>query len=446
MTGGIFTSQNKVRPGAYINFKAVPKPSGTVGTRGIVALPVVLGWGMENTAVDVYSTDLADGTCLNKFGYVGTEEEMQIIREALKNAYKAIVYRLDTGGTKATVTVGELTAIAKYPGVVGNRISIVIKELAEGSYEVLTLLDNQVKVKQTAATIDGLVSNDWLDFTGVGELTASAGITLTGGTNGTVAEANYTSFLNAVKAKTWNTMACPSMRLSGKSGNFNQNVVAYIKSLRDAGKKVQAVVNGYPDANHEGIISVDQGYKTINEIVTMDSFVGYVAGMTSGASVNQSNTYKVIDGAIEIINPKTDEEIETGLTDGQMLLSYRSDGAVVIESDINTLCEFTTDKNKDFRKNRVIRTLDDINNTIKQTFENMFIGKVDNGDNGRNLLKSTILSYLDGMAKMGAIESVEADDIKVLAGSEIDSVVVELAVQPIDAMEKLYMTVNVGGK
>lgn len=446
MTGGIFTSQNKVRPGAYINFKAVPKPSGTVGTRGIVALPAVLGWCMENTVVEVYSTDLADGSCLNKLGYIGSEPEMQIIREALKNAYKALVYRLDTGGTKATATIGELTAIAKYSGVVGNRISLIIKELASSTFEVSTLLDNQVKEKQTVSTINGLASNDWLDFTGTGDLTASAGITLADGANGTVAESNYASYLSAVKAKTWNTMACPSMRLTGKSGNFNESVVTYIKGLRDAGKKVQAVINGYPEANHEGIISVDQGYITANESITMDSFVGYVAGMTSGASINQSNTYKVIDGAISIINPKTDEDIEEGLTKGQMLLSYRSDGAIVIESDINTLSEFTADECKDFRKNRVIRTLDDINNTIKQTFENMFIGKVDNGDNGRNLLKSTILSYLDGMAKMGAIESVEADDIKVLAGSEIDSVVVELAVQPIDAMEKLYMTVNVGGK
>lgn len=446
MTGGIFTSQNKVRPGAYIRFKAVPKPSGTLGTRGIVAIPAVLGWGMENTVVEIYSTDLADGSCLNKLGYVGTEEEMQIIREALKNAYKALVYRLDTGGSKATAIIEGLTAIAKYSGVVGNRISLIIKELTSDTFEVSTLLDNQVKDKQTVTKIDDLISNEWLNFTGTGNLTASAGITLADGSNGTVTESNYTSYLGALKAKIWNTMACPSMRLTGKSGNFNESVVTYIKSLRDAGKKVQAVVNGYPNANHEGIISVDQGYKTANETITMDSFVGYVAGMTSGASVNQSNTYKVIDGAIEIINPKMDEEIEEGLTKGQLLLSYRSDGVVIVESDINTLTEFTADKNKDFHKNRVIRTLDDINNSIKQKFENMFIGKVDNDDTGRNLLKSTILSYLDGLAKMGAIESVEADDISVLPGNDIDSVMIELAVQPIDAMEKLYMTVNVGGK
>lgn len=47
--GGIFTIQNKILPGAYINFVAlgsVPK----VGARGIAALPLELDWGPENQA------------------------------------------------------------------------------------------------------------------------------------------------------------------------------------------------------------------------------------------------------------------------------------------------------------------------------------------------------------------------------------------------------------
>ena len=45
---------------------------------------------------------------------------------------------------------------------------------------------------------------------------------------------------------------------------------------------------------------------------------------------------------------------------------------------------------------------------------------------------------------MGAItEFNSATDIEVLAGNEIDSVVVNLAVKPVDSMEKLYMTVKI---
>ena len=46
---------------------------------------------------------------------------------------------------------------------------------------------------------------------------------------------------------------------------------------------------------------------------------------------------------------------------------------------------------------------------------------------------------------IGAIQNFDSTtDITVYAGNAIDAVVVDLAVQPVDSMEKLYMTVNVG--
>ena len=37
-SGGTWIAQNKVRPGAYINFVSVPKAVGTLGERGTVAI------------------------------------------------------------------------------------------------------------------------------------------------------------------------------------------------------------------------------------------------------------------------------------------------------------------------------------------------------------------------------------------------------------------------
>ena len=226
---------------------------------------------------------------------------------------------------------------------------------------------------------------------------------------------------------------------------IKQSVVTYIKELREQkGKKVQAVLKDFAQADYEGIISVDQGYKTSDEEITPESFVAYVAGLTAGADINKSNTYSVINGAVQIINPKTDDELEQALIAGKMVLSYRQDESVVIESDINTFTSVNANKGKEFKKNRVIRTLDDINNSIKSTFENKYIGKVDNNASGRNIFKADILSYLKELNRMGAIREVDPEDIVISEGNDIDSVVVDLGVQPVDAMEKLYMTVIVG--
>ena len=45
--GGTFTVQNKVLPGAYINFVSAGT-NAKMGSRGVAALPLELNWGPEN--------------------------------------------------------------------------------------------------------------------------------------------------------------------------------------------------------------------------------------------------------------------------------------------------------------------------------------------------------------------------------------------------------------
>ena len=442
MAGGTFKSQNKIRPGAYINFKGVPKPLSSLGTRGVVTMPVAMSWGAEVT--ELLSTDLIDGKSLPKIGYTAFDEQSQIFREALKHAYKAIIYRLDTGGAKASATLGPLTATAKYAGIVGNEIAVNV--VANGDkFDVITLFRGIERDKQTVTTVGELVPNDYVVFSGTGNLVENDGVTLTGGQNGTVNEATYATYLNVIKSYKWNTMGIPQ-----NVPAVNPNIITFITNMREnLGKKVQAVLYN-ADADYEGIITVNQGYKTVTETVSPTTFVAYVAGLTAGSDVDVSNTYHVINGAVSIVYPEGvtpygDEEIEEALKAGKMVLSTRQDGAIVIEQDINTLHTFTPDKGYTFSKNRVIRTLDEINNSIALLFERSYIGKVDNNDDGRNIFKADIIAYLNMLQSISAIQNFDSTtDIQVYAGEAIDAVVVDLAIQPVDSMEKLYMTVMVG--
>lgn len=438
MAGGTWLSQNKVRPGAYINFKGVSDASSAAGTSGIVTMPLPMSWGAQVT--ELLSTELQSGASLVKIGYTANDPEAQLYREALKNCYKAIIYRVDSGGTKAAATIGNLTATAKYAGVVGNRISVAI--IANSTkFDVVTYVDGVQKDKQYAlATVADVVDNDWLDFSGTGVLAANAGTSLTAGTDGTVTNANYTAYLTAIQTYQWDTMGIPA-----DNDTVAAEVVTAITTMRDTyGKKVRAVLYDYA-ADYEGIIVVDQGYKTAAETVAATAFVAYVAGLCAGSGIATSNTYHVITGATEIVNPKTDAEIITALEAGKMVLSSRQDGAIVIEQDINTLHTFTVDKPYSFSKNRVIRTLDEINNKIALLFATTFIGKVDNTQDGRNVFKAGIISYLNTVLAQGAIRDFDSTaDIAISAGEAIDAVVVDLAVTPVDSIEKVYMTVYVG--
>lgn len=442
MAGGTFTSQNKVRAGAYINFKAPNKPLSALGTRGVVTMPVAMSWGAEIT--ELYSTDLIDGKSLAKIGYTAMDEESQLFRLALGNCYKAIIYRLDTGGVNATAEIEPLTITAKYAGIVGNEISVSV--IANGDkFDVVTFFRGVERNRQTAKTVSELVDNEWVTFSGTGNLVANAGVALEGGANGTVASETYTTYFNAVKGMNWNTMGIPQ-----DDATANTAAIAYIKGLREEhGRKVQAVLYN-ATADYEGIISVNQGYKTLNETVSPTSFVAYYAGLTAGSELNASNTYHEIEGAISIVypdgvSPYGDDEIIAGLKAGKLLLSIRQDGAVVVEQDINTLHTYTADKTYAMSKNRVMRTLDAINNDIAFMFGRDYIGKVDSNEYGRSLFKTAVIAYLDSLQKVNAIQNFDSTrDISITAGEAIDALVVDLAVQPIDSMEKLYMTVTVG--
>jgi hypothetical protein len=272
-------------------------------------------------------------------------------------------------------------------------------------------------------------------------ITAFAGVTLSAGTDPTVADANYTNFMNSASDAVWDTIAFPV-----ESSSIAGLATTYIKNLRENdGRGVQAVVLNYNAADYEGIISVDQGYRIgTDEEVPPESFVCYVAGATAGAAINQSNTYKLIPGATEIINPKTNDEIEEGLTSGKLMLTQRQDRSIVIIKDINTLVNFSQDRSYVFSKNRPIRTLDDIGTTITIMFENNYIGKIDNNDSGRTLFKGDIIGYLTGLNdRIGAIQNFEPSDVEVLPGPDIESVIVNLWIQVVDSMEKCYLTVYV---
>jgi len=440
---GTFTSQNKVRPGAYIVFKAVRQSNLATGERGIVVLPMTLPWGKTGEFIPVTVADFTGGNTLAQIGLSITDAGIQVLREVLKNASKALVWKLNADAVKATkLLMTGITATAAQGGTLGNSIIVSCVENAASALELITTVNGLEVDRQVVTTVASYVPNGWITLAGTGTVAFAefAGVTLEGGTAGAaVTDTNWTGAFNAATTEVWNVFAAASA-----SGTLPALVATYIENLREnEGKKVQAVVNNY-DSDYEGVISVDQGYKIGTEEVPVTSFIGWVAGATAGAEVNQSNTYKIVPGATDIIGAKSASQIEAGLQAGKFILSRRQDLSIVVEKDINTLHTFGQDRSYVFSKNRVIRCLDDIATQVTKLFENSYIGKVDNNASGRTLFKGDIIGYLTTLENLGAIQNFDSTtDLEVIAGNDIESVVVNLAVQTVDSMEKLYMTVVV---
>jgi len=446
MAGGTWLSQSKIRPGAYINFVSVPRPTMTVGDRGIGTMAMPLTWGPENTFIDVYSTDLLDGTSLSKVGVTAfdeaTEQSAKLLTLMLSNCYLAKIYRLDTGGVQATITTGSLTAKAKYPGTFGNSITISIVE-SDGLFTVTTFVAGTSQDAQTISTVQELTDNAYVEFSGFGAPTANAGIPLTGGTNGTYTAATaYPNYLALASRARWQTMAVPF-----DGATVNAQIATFAKTMRDdEGRYVQVALANYDSADFHGVINSDCGFRRADDEVTADEATAWVAGATAGATIIQSNTGRVVTMALSIINERTNSEIIDALKSGKFILSANQRGEIIVEQDINSLHTFTPTLDYAFSKNRVLRTLDEIGTSVTDVWEQSYLGKVSNNATGREIFKADIIGYLTELQTLGAIDDFAgADDVEITRGAEVDAVVCNMWIRPVDSMEKLYLTVNVQG-
>lgn len=433
MAGGTFTSQNKVRPGAYVNVRS----NGGVGTSesvsGVVALPLALDFGPENEVVEVNGS-----VNLTTFGYDLGHEKLVLLHEALKRAATVLVYRVGSG-SKAVVTEGGLTVTALHGGMRGNDISIVSKDNVNvtDAFDVETYLAGRLVDSQTVKTIDELKANRVVSFSGSGKLTVFTGV-LSGGTDTTVTTNDYMTFFSKIQVFDFNTLALPVTDDAVKTAG-----VSFIIRMRnEEGKKCQLVVSGV-NADNEAVINVKNGVILANGTrITAEQATAWVAGASASAGVATSLTYTQYDGAIDVTQRYLNSEIIEALEKGEFVFTEKR-GEAAVEQDINSLRNFTPEKSKDFSKNRILRVLDDIANNSKKTFEDNFIGKVNNDQDGRELFKADRISYFNSLQGVGAITNFSADDIEITPGDEKDSVVLNVAVQPVDAMEKLYMTVQV---
>ncbi|WP_020620263.1 phage tail sheath family protein [Paenibacillus daejeonensis] len=437
MAGGTWTTQNKVRPGVYINFESEPRPLGSVGERGIVAMALVLGWGEVKKL-----TRIAAGEDVqHKLGYSLAAPELKLVRESLKRAQTLLLYRLNEG-TKAVANLGDLTFTAKYSGVRGNDLVVRVQADVDttDAFVVTTLLDGTAVDTQTVTSAEALLDNEWIVFGGEGVLEPIAGLPLAGGTNGTVTNSDHTAYLETVELQEFHTMA-----VTITDPQLKSVYASFASRLREQeGKKIQVVLSDYPTADHEGVVSVKNGVVLSDgSVIPAAEATAWVAGAIAGSQPNESLTYQGYDDAVDVDTRYTNTQIESALRNGEFLFTP-SHGRAVVEQDINTLRSFTPSKGKAYGKNRVIRVLDGINNDFKRIFETFFLGKVDNTADGRNLLRNECNAYLTNLLELGAIQNFDAQtDVIVEPGVDSDAVVMSVYVQPVDAVEKIYMKVQV---
>lgn len=446
--GGKWETQNKELNGAYVNIETDSLVVKGIDSRGKAAIPVHLDWGEPYEVTEVSPTTDFIGT----FG-----KELKDIPEllhALKGNSKLYAFNLaskdgKTATATATAEGATVTATALKPGTIGSNLTVTVVPSPNLS-AVITVYLNGMQVEQfttlvsstdSPITITAKLVKVEIGISDEVGLTDEITLKLEGGVSGTVTGESWTEFLKAI-----DKLNVKAFSAAPEEESVKTIITAQVKTWRDdEGKMVVASLPDFAEADFEGVRSMLNGVYLKDGFVDKEMLVHFDAAAYANAGPD-SLTYKTYPGAVGV-EPLSKDELIKAKREGHLtwVMDFGADGfdRVVLESDINTLTTFTPKKNQDFRKGKIVRAMDHMTINIQHIWARYFIGKVNNNEDGRKLFKGSVFSaVLAPMENLEMIEGASIDDIEVSQGEEKDAVVAVIGVKFIDAMEKLYVTVE----
>lgn len=361
-------------------------------------------------------------------------------------------------GTKATGTLwgwGPITAVPD--GAAGNKVAIKAEGAFDSRYTVSGTLDSTASAPvweqifeidksalnwdaQSSPTKSAARSNKFftLDADPTGDakcvptsLSGPQKFDLTGGADGAGGGAID---LSPVEDEYFNVVVTDD-----QSPEMRQQISAWIADRCDKrGRYARCLFvdkNALPDSAPDNMY-LSLCVNTVNGDASLTAYA--LACVEAGASWNESTTMSTfgLDGALD--EALSDDDLETAIESGIMAIMKRIDGALCICKDINTRAKNSSIPAQ-LGKNRAVRLVETLRNTLRSLWETQYAGKVHNDETGRLLWKSKVCEVLNEFVAGHGIEQYESDDIIVAAGEKSDEVIMTIPLQFIDSAELVYV-------
>lgn len=361
--------EQKIRPGVYQRHVNTNVAVTTEAQDGICAIPIKASWGplgkvVKNTNALQLEQNYGPGT----YGEGYTVPAAAAMFAG--GAATVYTYRLGTGGTAGTkqITTG-LTATAKYPGTmpisvaVQNKIGYsAVKQFLV--YAGTTQVENfefaanpsgaeENTVPEGANLVAAAANSNYVTVTASGTavnvvpiLEVASGA-LTGGTNPTVANSDYSAAFTALEPYYYNTIALDV--------NDDENLTLslllqeYLDNAYKYGKLGIAVVGEPTTVAFETRLAHSKAFNDAKVVylgggwmsgtASNDGILGicYTAGVIASTPSNLGITHSVINGATGLCESLTYSQYEDAILAGMLMVSMGPDGSIWYDSGIDTL-------------------------------------------------------------------------------------------------------------
>ena len=361
-------------------------------------------------------------------------------------------------GTKATGTLWGWGPITATPdGAAGNKVAIKAEGAYDSHYTVSGTLDSTASAPVWEQIFE--IDKSTLDWNGQSSATKAAArsnkfftldadpasdakcvptslsgpqkFDLTGGADGAGGGAID---LSPVEDEYFNVVVTDD-----QSPEMRQQISAWIADRCDKrGRYARCLFvdkNALPDSAPDNMY-LSLCVNTVNGDASLTAYA--LACVEAGASWNESATMSTfgLDGALD--EALSDDDLETAIESGIMAIMKRIDGALCICKDINTRAKNSSIPAQ-LGKNRAVRLVETLRNTLRSLWETQYAGKVHNDETGRLLWKSKVCEVLNEFVAGHGIEQYESDDIIVAAGEKSDEVIMTIPLQFIDSAELVYV-------
>lgn len=447
--------ENKIRPGVYRRFEKSGIGEANGAIYGVFAIPVHAEFGPLDK-VTTFDSDQV-GEFKQMYGTGGTADAVLALFDG--GATKVHVFRLGTGGTVASVKVGEIATLStKYP--TDANYNITIKEVLGDASTKQILVYQDAKLLEK---INFAVSEDEKDAlveavnthsvylnaeagTGTGAAEAVANSALTGGAAPTVTTEDYSTAFEAFESYKWNYLVLDTVDTA-----VHALVQAYIDRIFEEGALGSAIL-GEPTTvafdtrcdhaaafNDEKIIYLGSGYRDASG----NEYDGYYAvakqaGIIGSLESNISATHTVIPGAAGVLEILKNSQYEKAIQSGMVLLSPSDDGQVWFDSGINTLLKPDETQDDGWKKIRRTATRFEIFDRIDRSVAPL-IGQVNCDNIGIGDVVVRGQAILDAMVSEGKLQAgatfVEDPDYK--RGSDFAHF--KINALDLDSLEKIYL-------
>lgn len=190
------------------------------------------------------------------------------------------------------------------------------------------------------------------------------------------------------------------------------------------------------------------------------AYCGRMAGLIAGTPMNQSITYAALP-EVEDIDRMTAAEMDAAVGAGKLIL-YHDGEKVKCGRGVNSLTT-VTGRSDVWKKIKIVELLDMLQQDIRLTIQDNYIGKLSNSYDNKLQLVTAISVYLQALAKDGLIEkdfacgidvdaqdawlqeqgvsTVEMSEQEIKEANTGTHVFLNVSVTPIDAMEDISVNI-----